>query len=386
LTESAGKEACQQPSDNSQALKAWLICLRCPHLTSAQLRECLAHGWTPSRLLAAGSAELRQVGFSAALCDWLARPDTAQLEQDMRWLAQPSHQLLTLTDDRYPALLKTIPDPPPVLFVAGRPEALNEPQLAIVGSRNPTPQGQHNAREFARALAQAGLVITSGLASGIDSCAHSAAIEAGSITIAVLGTGPDIIYPAKNRVLAAKIIENGAIVSEFPPGTSARPFHFPQRNRIISGLSLGVLVVEAALRSGSLITARLAGAQGREVFALPGDRQNPMAKGCHRLIRQGAKLVEETRHILEELTVLADVYMEETGVEQSSGMPLPTNAVARRLFDHMGFGPVTVDELADRSGLTPGSVSSMLVVLELHGYIVSLPGGRYTRCQLREDS
>jgi DNA processing protein len=202
----------------------------------------------------------------------------------------------------------------------------------------------------------------------------------------VLGTGPDIIYPAKNRKLAAKIIENGAIISEFPPGVPVRPYHFPRRNRIISGLSLGVLVVEAAVRSGSLITARLAGEQGREVFALPGDRQNPMAKGCHRLIRQGAKLVEETRHILEELTALTDACWADTGNDQANDIPEPASDIASKLLTHMGFGPVTIDELADRSGLTPGSVSSMLLVLELHDYVVSLPGGRFTRSQLREDT
>jgi DNA processing protein len=385
LTDSAGTDA-RQPATHhdtdSQAQYAWLVCLRCPALTAARLRQCLDHHWPPSRLVSATITELRQAGIPAELGHSLRQADERRIEQDLVWLAQPGHWLLTLEDAGYPLLLRSIADPPPALFVAGDPSLLNEPQVAIVGSRNPSPQGQRDSAAFARELARAGLIITSGMAGGIDACAHSGALAAHAPTLAVAGTGPDIIYPKKNRDLAAKIIENGAIISEFPPGVTARPYHFPQRNRIISGLSLGVLVIEAALRSGSLITARLAADQGREVFALPGDRHNPLAKGCHRLIRQGAKLVEETRHILEELHSLAAVQLSmplETTSAPAAGRPAPANAAAHQLLQFMGYGPVTVDELADRSGLTPGSVSSMLLVLELHGSIISMPGGRYTR-------
>jgi len=235
-----------------------------------------------------------------------------------------ARHILTLHDPAYPALLKEIADPPPLLFVRGDPAVLSRPQLGIVGSRNPTPGGRSLAEDFARSLSRCGLVVTSGMALGIDAAGHRGALRGGGTTLAVAGTGPDRIYPARHRDLARAIVEQGAIISEFAPGTPALPSNFPRRNRIISGLSLGVLVVEAACRSGSLITARLAAEQGREVFALPGSIHNPLARGCHHLIRQGAKLVEDIEDIVEELGPLAAVISHRSGDGEAGDKPAET--------------------------------------------------------------
>ncbi|NHZ69869.1 MAG: DNA-protecting protein DprA, partial [Thermotogales bacterium] len=295
-------------------------------------------------------------------------------------------RLLTCLDPGYPALLKEIPDPPALLFVHGDPDYLNQPQLAVVGSRNPSHDGAALAREFSAHLASSGLTITSGLATGIDGAAHQGALQAGGGTVAVTGTGLDRVYPAKHRQLAHQIAENGALVSEFPPGTLPLPENFPRRNRIISGLSLGTLVVEAALRSGSLITAHAALEQGREVFAIPGSIHNPLARGCHALIREGAKLVETGDHILEELASLVTLCLSQAndGVTPKSAAGIsenPANLDAEyfNLLDLMGYEPVSVDQLVQRSGLTPEQVSSMLLLLELENHVNSSPGGRYSR-------
>lgn len=301
-------------------------------------------------------------------------PDMAALQPDLDWAAGEQHHLLVWSDPDYPALLREIADPPLVLYVHGKRELLAQPQLAIVGSRNPTPLGRQNAAAFARALADAGLVITSGLALGIDGAAHRGALEAGGATIAVAGTGLDRVYPPRHRELAHAIAARGALVSEFPIGTPARPGHFPVRNRLISGLSLGVLVVEAAERSGSLITARLAGEQGREVFALPGSIHSPLSRGCHALIRQGAKLVETAQHVLEELAPLAQV--------SASTPPRIARAVdaalaesERHVIECLGYEPTPIDVVIARSGLTADSVSSILLQLELRGLVLVGPGG-----------
>ena len=304
-------------------------------------------------------------------------PAAAELE--IAWLAEPNHHLIALSDPRYPRLLREIPDPPAGLYVIGDPDILSATQLGIVGSRNPTPGGSENAHAFAHYLTQSGLTITSGLALGVDAAAHRGALAAGGKTIAVAGTGLDRIYPARHRELAHQIAAQGALISEFPLGMPALPANFPRRNRIISGLSLGVLVVEAALQSGSLITARLAADQGREVFAIPGSIHNPLARGCHALIRQGAKLVETAADILEELGPIAQV----TGLaRQTDGVGNITSGLsveAMALLDCLGFDPTPVDSLIERSGLTPEAVSSMLLVLELQGHVVSAPGGHYNR-------
>jgi DNA processing protein len=301
------------------------------------------------------------------------------LEHDQEWLTQPNCHAITQHDERYPPLLKQIPDPPAVLFVQGDPLRLIDKQLAIVGSRNPSISGERTAMEFARHLADIGLTITSGLAVGIDAAAHRGALAGDGHTIAVTGTGLDRIYPARHRDLAGEIVTRGALVSEFPPGTPPRPENFPRRNRLISALSLGTLIVEAAMQSGSLITARLAAEQGREVFAIPGSIHNPLARGCHALLRQGAKLVETAQDILEELGAL--VAWEESPSQPSTPGSTTTDYSKEiiNLLSYIEFEPTAVDTVVERSGLTADQVSSMLVVLELHGQIVSAPGGLYTR-------
>ena len=296
--------------------------------------------------------------------------------------SRQDHLLIDRASDDFPALLRRIPDAPTALYVDGNVDALHLPALAIVGSRNPTRQGRQTAYDFARHLGSCGFCIVSGLAQGIDSAAHEGALDGGAMTIAFLGHGIEQVYPASNRDLAARIRKQGALVSEFPPGATPRREYFPQRNRLISGQSLGTLVVEAARRSGSLITARLASEQGREIFAIPGSIHNPLSRGCHLLIRQGAKLVEDASDIIDELGPM---------VAHLAGMPddaaTTSPVVAERdpdyemLLDAMGHDPASADDLSSRSGLTIGQVSSMLLILELEGEIEAQSGGRYSRLQ-----
>ena len=293
-------------------------------------------------------------------------------------LVQPGAQIILLNDSSYPPLLKTIPDPPPLLFVLGDVAILKQKQLAMVGSRHPTPGGRETAHDFAKYLAASGIVITSGLALGIDGVSHEGALAGGGLTIAVAGTGLDRVYPARHRELAHRIGENGALVSEFPPGTPPVASNFPRRNRIISGLSMGVLVVEAALRSGSIITARAAIEQGREVFAVPGSIHNPQARGCNSLIRQGAKLVETAADIFEELGGFATPHREEPNVNHVVSAP-ELDPEYKRVLESVGHEPTAVDTVVQRSGLTADAVCSMLLVLELQGLIASTSSGHY--CQ-----
>ena len=296
------------------------------------------------------------------------------------WQQQDGHLIVDRQANDYPDLLRQIQDAPEYLYVDGVVDALHLPAIAIVGSRNPTRQGRDNAYEFARHLGQAGFCIVSGLAQGIDAAAHEGALDGGAMTVAFLGHGVDIIYPAVNETLAARIRAQGALCSEFPLGTGPRRAYFPQRNRLISGLSLGTLVVEAAKKSGSLITARLAGEQGREIFAIPGSIHNPLSRGCHLLLRQGAKLVETSADIVGELGMLAEHMMDTPestpDVNQSSAT---SDAEYKTLLETMGFDPASADELANESGLTIDQVSSMLLILELEGHIEAQPGGRYSR-------
>jgi len=295
------------------------------------------------------------------------------------WLQDPHHHLIARGDDSYPELLNQIPGPPKMLYVNGNPDVLHLPALAIVGSRNPTQAGARNAYEFARHLGSCGFCIVSGLAQGIDTAAHRGALDAGAATIAFLGHGIDRVYPAANRELAHLIARNGALVSEFPLGLQPRKELFPQRNRLISGVSLGTLVVEAARRSGSLITARLSGEQGREIFAIPGSIHNPLARGCHQLIRQGAKLVETADDIVDELAPLVGHLLQNAMKSTANDVPRTDDdqeyAQLRKFLSH---DPVCVDELASNSGLTIEQVSSMLLILELEGVVESLSGGRYS--------
>lgn len=311
----------------------------------------------------------------------LAGPDPTQYSRELAWLDEPGNHLLIESDPDYPRLLRELAGAPPLLFVRGDPQLLSGPQLAVVGSRNPTHGGVENARAFSTHLARAGLGITSGLALGIDAAAHEAALDAGGVTIAVAATGLDRVYPAAHRALAHRIAEHGALVSEFPLGMPPLRENFPRRNRLISGLALGVLVVEAAERSGSLITARLATEQGREVFAIPGSIHSPLARGCHALIRQGAKLVETANDILEELGPLAQLVLAAPVAEESP--PVAASGDEARLLELMGHDPVEPDMLVERSGLTAGAVSSMLLLMELRGLVGSCPGGRYQRTSRR---
>lgn len=327
--------------------------------------------------LAAALGELEalpavRLDSASALTAIQAGPVAETLVPDIAWLAQDQRHLVTWADSDYPPLLREIADPPIVLYVHGYRDAISRPQLAVVGSRNPTPLGIENAAAFARALAEAGLTITSGLALGIDGAAHRGALEAGGSTVAVAGTGLDRVYPARHRNLAHAIVAHGALVSEFPIGTPARAGNFPVRNRIISGMSVGVLVVEAALQSGSLITARLAAEQGREVFALPGSIHSPLARGCHALIRDGAKLVETAVHVLEEIGPLG-----ETARVASAAAPPPPSLVPHEseLLECLSDTPTHLDVLIERSGLTADIVSSILLQLELRGLVLGGPGG-----------
>jgi len=325
---------------------------------------------------------------------YLRRREQELLRSDLDWLDEADHHLLTWDDERFPPLLKDIPSPPAALWLAGDPDVLWQPQLAVIGSRNPTVGGLDNARSFAGELARQGLTITSGMASGIDSAAHEAALDAGGRTVAVLGTGIDIVYPASGRALAQRIREQGALVSEFPPGTPPKRSHFPSRNRLISGLSLGVLVIEAGLRSGTLITARMAANQGRDVFALPGSIHNPLAKGCHRLIRDGARLVESVAEILQEVAPLAGRLASQVQSELAAGgagqeataldldgcdPQFALDSEYRQLWSCLGHDPVPVDALIEQSGLTARAVSAMLLMLELRGMVEAHPGGAYSR-------
>ncbi len=361
-------------------LRYWLALHRTPGLGAISFQRLLAQFSSPREFFALPASERRcALPLPPAGRAFLAAPAWDKVEPDLRWAEDESHHILTLHDPAYPRLLKEIADPPPLLFVRGNPALLSRPQLAIVGSRNPSTGGRSLAEDFAFSLCRFGLVITSGMALGIDAASHRGALRAKGETIAVAGTGPDRIYPARHRSLARAIVAQGAIISEFSSGTPALPGNFPRRNRIISGLSLGVLVVEAACKSGSLITARLATEQGREVFALPGSIHNPLARGCHRLIRQGAKLVEEIGDILEELGPLSAVTEYKSGDIEGNVTDTDTlPAGQRQLLASLGFELASIDTLVERSGLTADVVSSMLLNMELQGRVTS-SGGRYCR-------
>lgn len=365
-------------TDRSE-LRYWLALVRLPGVGPVTAHALLQQWNTPRHLFEAATADHRRLqSLPDTAKAYLHQPDWTSVDQDLAWLEHPGHHAITLQDAAYPPLLKQIHDAPMVLFMLGDPALLSTQQLAIVGSRNPSASGERNAIEFARHLSEAGLTVTSGMAVGIDAAAHRGALLASGHTIAVAGTGLDRVYPARHRELALEIAARGAVVSEFPPGTPPRPEHFPRRNRIISGMSLGTLVVEAAARSGSLITARMAADQGREVFAIPGSIHNPLSRGCHLLIRQGAKLVESVQDIFEEFGAFT-ARNETTPVPVKATSPDPQPLEFQTLLRHIGDEPTAVDTLVERSGLTAEQVCSMLVVLELHGQIASAPGGLYSK-------
>lgn len=360
----------------------WLALHRAPGIGSAHFSRLVEEYGSAAGVFA---AQGRGAGLSDSAQNYLRQPDWEAVAQDFKWLEQPDCYLLTLADPGYPPLLREISDPPPLLFVQGDPSLLALPQLAIVGSRNPSPTGMETAAQFASYLARSGFIITSGLALGIDAIAHEGALSAKAPTVAVAGTGLDRVYPARHRTLAHAITGRGALVSEFPVGTPPLPRNFPRRNRLISGLSVGILVIEAALQSGSLITARLGVEQGREVFAIPGSIHNPLARGCHRLIREGAKLVETAQDILEELgpllgAALRPGYQEQVQIQTSDTPGDTTDPEYQALLGCLGYDPLPIDSLIERTGLTVEAVSSMLLVLELQGRVTALSGGRYLRC------
>ena len=358
--------------------ESWLSLSLATELGPAAIKQLLGRFSSAENIVAASRAELLETGLTAAAVAALKSPDDSWLQTAQNWLEPDTHHLVHWLDQRYPPLLKETGQSPPVLFVDGNPELLGMPQIAIVGSRNATAGGREIAREFAAHLGKAGLIITSGLATGIDAAAHEGVIRSGGHTIAVLGTGPDIVYPRQNHQLAEQIRHNGALISEFPPGMPAQRDHFPRRNRIISGLSLGTLVVEAGVHSGSLITARLSGDYGREVFAIPGSIHSPLAKGCHRLIKQGAKLIENSADIIAELTSLTGTLEPPlVGTATTQEPKAHSDPDYVRLLSSIGFEPVSIEALAKRSGLTAGELSSMLLILELEGRVESLPGGRF---------
>lgn len=324
-------------------------------------------------------SELSAFGLNQTQVGAIINPPWQQVDMALEWMdSDPNHHIINITQQDYPKLLKEISDPPPVLYAKGRAELLDSPQIAIVGSRNCTPGGASNAREFAAYLARSGLTITSGMALGIDQHAHQGALEASGNTIAVTGTGIDRIYPSRNKQLAYQIAEQGLLISEFPLGTSPHSSNFPKRNRVISGLSLATLVVEATRKSGSLITARLGMEQGREVFAIPGSIHNPQSKGCHHLIRQGVKLVDQASDIIDDIGSLLGYMAEQvTASETRSDRQLDHDY--EQLLDLMGYDPISMDTLVERSGLTIDQLSSMLLLLELNDFIQPAPGGLFVR-------
>jgi DNA processing protein len=367
-------------------IRGWLAVARAPGVDARGIEALLRRFGDVGSIPGAPAGELAAIGLPPAAVSALAMPDPAALERDRSWLAAADRALVVWGSADYPPLLATLPDAPAALFVRGRVEALHLPQVAVVGSRRPTPAGRSLAFGFARELAAAGFAVTSGLAAGIDAAAHRGALAAGGISIAVCGTGADLTYPAGHAPLAAELAAAGAVVTEFPTGVPPLPEHFPRRNRIISGLSLGVLVVEAAQRSGSLITARLAAEQGREVFALPGSVANPLARGCHRLIRDGAALVEDVAEIVAALRPAALPAAAARATQPAASVGIsgaPLDRTGKILLNACGFEPVDLDTLVERTGLPASAVASTLLLLELSGEIESCPGGRYCRVPVR---
>ena len=360
----------------SDGLADWLRLTLIPGIGGESQRKLLAAFGLPETVFAAGYSALRGVigdRLAALLLDTDNRDAVARA---LDWATQPGQHILTLADSAYPQALLDIPDPPTLLYVRGRIDLLNRPSLAMVGSRHPTPQGLDNAHQFAVAVAKAGLVIVSGLALGIDAAAHQGALACGGDSIAVIGTGNDRIYPARNRELAIALAERGCVISEFPLGTPVAAANFPRRNRLISGLARAVLVVEATVDSGSLITARLAAEQGREVCAIPGSIHAPQARGCHKLIKQGAKLVETAEDVLEELGLDNRPTHKTDSPTATTRSDDPNSA---HILAALGYDPCPLDTLIQRCGLTAEALSVILLRLELDGQVAALPGERYQR-------
>lgn len=367
----------------AKELKYWLALWHVKGVGAKRYLALLQALSTPSKVFSASVDMLCNAGLSQSIANQIKQFDWELIDADLNWLKEIDCHVMCFNDDDYPALLKEIPDPPPLLYIRGDRTLLSSLQLAMVGARNPTPTATETAYAFSKSLATYGLTITSGLALGIDQASHKGALAANGNTIAVAATGLDRVYPARHRELAADIVNTGALVSEFPIGTKPKPGYFPRRNRIISGLSLGVLVVEAAIKSGSLVTARHAMEQGREVFAIPGSIHNPLAKGCHYLIRQGAKLIETSDDVVEELGSLAQVVLAQDSQESDADTEVSANLLGVEyveLLEKMSYEPISIDTLVEQSEFTAEEISSMLLVMELQGLVSSAPGGLFYRC------
>ncbi|ROO27947.1 DNA-processing protein DprA [Salinisphaera orenii] len=364
----------------------WLRLATTPGIGATLGARLIAHYGDPAAVLAAGDAGWRQVGVPAPARRALAEPDAARIDETERWLAEEGRALITADHPHYPGPLAELTPAPPWLYAIGDTDLLRYPAVAVVGSRNPTPAGLEHAHAFGHALASAGLVVVSGLARGIDAAAHEGALAANGMTIAVCGTGLDRVYPAAHRDLAQRIADHGLLLSEFALGTQPARGNFPRRNRVIAGLCAATLVVEAARASGSLITARLASQAGRDVFALPGSIHNPLARGCHQLIRDGAKLVETTDHILEDIAGVLDGFRRPDPVPDDAADTLSNQAddagmsdAQSALLAALGHAPARIDDLVARTGWPADAVSSTLLILELEGRVVAAPGGAYMR-------
>lgn len=349
-------------------LAAWLTLCLTPGLGAATIRRLLEVFDSPEGVLRADAAGLTRATNAVTAAALKSGAADLAVERALQWASKTDHYIVTLADDEYPPLLLEIPDPPALLYAQGHLGLLSTPALAVVGSRNGTAQGLRNAEAFAKAFSNGGLTIVSGLALGIDAAAHRGGLAGRGSTVAVLGTGIDVVYPKSNASLFAEIAVRGLLISEYPIGTPSIGHNFPRRNRLISGLARGCLVVEAALGSGSLITARMAAEQGREVFAIPGSIHSPLSKGCHSLIKQGAKLVDAAEDVLVELggSIAAPVLPNESEEGEN-------------LLSHMGYDPVDIDALCSRAGLTAQAIAAELLRLELDGLVSTLPGGRYQR-------
>jgi DNA processing protein len=362
--------------------RAWLTLLRARVPNVAAVRAALQQCADVCSLTRHSIATLRALGFDEAAAA-VARPPEALIRQDLHWLATSGARLLPVTDAHYPAQLAALPDAPLALFVRGDVGLLGSAQVAVVGSRRPTAAGRRLTAQITHQLCAAGFTIGSGLAQGIDAAAHAAALDCGGRTIAVCGTGLDFCYPAVNQSLFERIGRQGALVSEFPPGTPPRPHHFPRRNRIISGLARGVVVIEAAVGSGSLITARLALDQGRELFAVPGSPLNPLAAGCLELLREGAHLTRDATDILAEITlpICANTLQNQSveSIPDNGTRPSRLDKDYEMLLDALGFEPASINDLVARTDLAAGVVASMMLILELDGRVETRPGALYNR-------
>jgi DNA processing protein len=372
--------------EDPASLAAWLRLVLTDDLSNTACRRLLSRFGLPGQVLRASQAALQELVPAHLARRIGARPVPAlkaRIDAALAWVAQPGHTILTLADAAYPSLLLSISDPPLLLYARGRIALLQAPAVAVVGSRNATRQGVEHAVRFSAELGRAGVTVVSGLALGIDAAAHAGALNEPGSTVAVIGTGIDIDYPAGNQVLASRIASAGCIVSEYALGAPPLAHHFPRRNRLISGLSRAVLVIEAAAQSGSLITARLAAEQGRDVFALPGSIHSPLAKGCHQLIREGAKLVETTRHILDELPqYLLPVAVPQADDCQTGNVvidELDAGGDSTLVMQAIGHDPVDADTLAGRCQLDPARLAEVLLMLELEGRVEMLPGAHYRR-------